>query len=125
MKLFEFFGSMNVSGHDPRDTNQDGKLSREEKEQFKNDLFFSIIDNDDIHKKHFYDVTETIFKDKECNEEVWMPVVKRGCMEFYREKDLKQDPKDLFTQEVQEELCKMLDDHYRKDVLKGEYHSKL
>lgn len=125
MKLYEFFGSFNVSGNDPRDTNKDGKLSKEEQEQFKNDLFFSMIDNDDIHKKHFYEVSETILKEKECSRDVWMPVVKRGCMEYYREKQLKQDPKDLFSKEIQEELCQMLDDHYRKDILQGVYHSKL
>jgi hypothetical protein len=46
-------------------------------------------------------------------------------MEYYREKQLKDDPKDMFTKEFQEDVCKMLDDHYRKDILKGEYHSKL
>ena len=29
------------------------------------------------------------------------------------------------TDEFQEDMCKMLDDHYRKDILKGEYHSKV
>jgi hypothetical protein len=123
MKLYEFFGALNVN--QSPDKNEDGVLSKEEREQFKNDLFNYILDHDKIHKENFYDVTEEIFKDKECKENVWSPIVKRGCMDYYREQQLKDDPKDIFTDEFQEDMCKMLDDHYRKDILKGEYHSKV
>jgi len=123
MKLYEFFGAMHVN--QSPDKNEDGKLSKEEREQFKNDLFYYILDHDKIHKESFFDITEEIFNDKECKEDVWVPLVKRGCMEYYREKQLKDDPKDMFTKEFQEDVCKMLDDHYRKDILKGEYHSRL
>jgi hypothetical protein len=123
MKLYEFFGALNVN--QSPDKNEDGVLSKEEREQFKNDLFYYILDHDKIHKENFYDVTEEIFKDKECKEDVWSPIVKRGCMDYYRDQQLKDDPKDIFTDEFQEDMCKMFDDHYRKDILKGEYHSKV
>jgi len=125
MKLYEFFGTWQAKNpmdvDNPMDKNGDGNVTREEKEQFKNDLFFYILDNDDIHKKQFYEVTEQIYADKKVGENVWMPMVNRGCMEYYKERHLQDDPSDLFTKEFREDLCKMLDDHFRKDVLKGEY----
>ena len=125
MKLYEFFGSWQAKSpmdvDNPMDKNGDGNVTREEKDQFKNDLFFYILDNDDIHKKQFYEVTEEIYADKEVGETVWMPMVNRGCMDYYKDRQLQDDPSDLFTKEFREDLCKMLDDHFRKDVLKGEY----
>lgn len=125
MKLYEFFGSFQTKDHsDPRDENKDGQISQDEKDKFKQDLYFYILDNDDIHKKQFYDVAETIQHDRKVSEEVWMPLVNRGCLDYYKEAKLRDDPKDLFTKEFREDLCKMLDDHYRKDVIKGEYRYK-
>lgn len=125
MKLYEFFGTWNAKTPldplNPMDKNHDGEVTNEEKDGFKNDLFFYILDNDDIHKKQFYEVTEQIYADKEIPESVWMPMVNRGCLEFYREKNLRDDPKDLFTKEFREDICQMLDTHFRKDVIKGEY----
>lgn len=125
MKLYEFFGTWQAKSpmdvDNPMDKNHDGEVTREEKEAFKNDLFFYIIDNDDIHKENFFKIAETISTNKETSENVWLPMVNKGCMEFYRERHLQDDPKDLFNKEFREGLCKMLDDHFRKDVIKGEY----
>ncbi len=117
MKLYEFFGSFD----DHRDKNKDGEVSAEEKEQFKKDLFGFIIDNDIMHKKYFYDVSENIQQNEKCSESVWMKMVNDGCLEYYKSKQLKDDPKDLFTKEFREDVCKMLDDHYRKDIVDGIY----
>ena len=125
MKLYEFFGSFQTKDHnDPRDKNEDGKISQDEQDKFKQDLYFYILDNDDIHKKQFYDVAETIQRDKKVGEDVWMPMVNKGCLDYYKEAQMREDPKDLFSKEFREDLCKMLDDHYRKDVIKGEYRYK-
>lgn len=125
MKLYEFFGTWQAKSpldvDNPMDKDNNGEVTKEEKESFKNDLFFYILDNDDIHKKQFFEISEQIYSDKEVPESVWMPMVNRGCLEFYREKKLRDDPKDLFTREFREDLCQMLDDHFRKDVIKGEY----
>jgi hypothetical protein len=123
MKLYEFFGLWHAKSpmdvDNPMDKNHDGVVSNEEREGFKNDLFFYILDHDDIHKKHFHEIAEKLGKD--TKEDVWMPMVKRGCMEYYRAKQLRDDPKDLFSKEFTEELCQLLDDHFRKDITDGEY----
>lgn len=127
MKLYEFFGTWQartpLDVDNPMDKDQNGVVTREEKENFKNDLFFYILDNDDIHKENFFKVAETIYADKEAPESVWMPMVNKGCMEFYRENQLRDNPKDIFTKEFREDICQMLDDHFRKDLIKGEYKS--
>lgn len=119
MKLYEFFGSLDNKDH--RDKNEDGKVTQEEKDQFKNDLFFYILDNDNLHKEQFFKIKEEISHNKECENNVWMPLVTKGCLEYYKENRLQDDPKDLFDSEFREELCTMLDDHYRKDIIEGEY----
>ena len=91
----------------------------EEKDQFKNDLFFYILDHDDIHRKQFHDIAEQMTDDSTAN--IWMPIVKKGCMEFHDANKILQHPRDMFYKEMCEELCHMLDDHYRKDIKKGEY----
>lgn len=119
MKLYEFFGTWQAKA--PMDQDEPGKPSHEEKDAFKNDLFFYILDNDDIHKKHFYEIASRVHEDKDGDQKVWMPMVNRGCLEYYKEKHLQDDPKDLFSKEFREDLCQLLDDHFRKDVIKGEY----
>lgn len=127
MKLYEFFGTWQartpLDVDNPMDKDQNGVVTQEEKENFKNDLFFYILDNDDIHKENFFKVAETIYADKEAPGSVWMPMVNKGCMEFYRENQLRDNPKDIFTKEFREDICQMLDDHFRKDLIKGEYKS--
>lgn len=121
MKLYEFFSHINVDADKNKDKSADEKytMSLEEKDQFKNDLFFYILDHDDIHRKQFHDIAEQMTDDSTAN--VWMPMVKKGCMEFHNANKMLHHPRDLFDKEMCEELCNMLDDHYRKDIKKGEY----
>jgi hypothetical protein len=121
MKLFEFFSTLDVNLDNTKEKTADEKyeMSLEEKDHFKNDLFFYILDHDDIHRKHFHDIAEHLTD--ETKPSVWMPIVKKGCMEFHNQNKFLAHPKELFDKEMMEELCHMLDDHYRKDIKKGEY----
>jgi hypothetical protein len=121
MKLYEFFGKLDVNPKQEKTEDDHYKMTLEEKDQFKNELYFYILDHDDSHRKQFHDVAETITKDKESKKDIWMPMINKCCMEFYREKKMPQDPKDLFDSKFRNELCDMVDEHYRKDIIKGEY----
>jgi hypothetical protein len=121
MKLYEFFGKLDVNLKQEKTEDDHYKMTLEEKDQFKNELYFYILDHDDSHRKQFHDVAETITKDKESKKDIWMPMINKCCMEFYREKKMPQDPKDLFDSKFRNELCDMVDEHYRKDIIKGEY----
>ena len=123
MKLYEFFGSM--SPLDTPQTNQEqGKPSKEEENKLRDDIFFHIIDHDTLHKRHFYEVVETIAHDKDSEKSVWLKLANDGCMDYYHTHKLSEDPKDVFSKKFREELCELLDDHYRKDILDGEYKLK-
>jgi hypothetical protein len=121
MKLYEFFSHLNINSDKSQEKTADEKyeMTLEEKEQFKNELFFYILDHDDIHRKHFHDIAEHITD--ESKPSVWMPIVNKGCMEFHDANKILQHPRDMFDKQMREELCNMLDDHYRKDIKKGEY----
>jgi spermidine synthase len=120
MKLMEFFGK-------PIDVHKE--LSKKRDEQDNGDeLFWYIIDHDKLHKDFFHPVAKKIhvaLKDNKLSKEEvvdsFMPMVKKGCMEFYHHKELKERPHKLFTKEIMEDLCERLFDHYREDLIKGVY----
>ena len=126
MKLNEFFGKMDLDQDlEPKEPHE---LAREEEDQLMNDVFFFIIDNDDLHKKYFMDVAKAIKASKkddgELNEDdwaKWIPMVNKGCVEFYKKHNVKGDPVEIFHKELRKDLAKKLVDHYKKDIIKGEY----
>lgn len=121
MKLYEFFGALSsLESPNVKDQSEQGKTLEQEK-QLRDEIFFHVIDHDNLHKKHFYDVVEEIAKNKDAEKSVWSQLVTDGCMDFYHTHKMQEDPKDVFTKKFREELCEQLDDHYRKDIVNGEY----
>ena len=116
----EFFGK-------PIDVHKE--LSKKRDEQDTGDeLFWYIIDHDKLHKDFFHPVAKKIHSAHTANklnkEEIvkdFLPMVKKGCMEFYHHKELKERPHKLFTIELIEDMCERLFDHYREDIIKGRY----
>jgi hypothetical protein len=51
-----------------------------------------------------------------------MPIVNKGCMEFYSATKMKENPREIFTEEFREELCQKMAEHYTPDILKGVYN---
>ena len=118
MKLYEFFGSnLDMKKHDP------AVMDREEKEKMLQDIFYYMIDHDDLHKKHFIDIAREIHKNpaKEHSPKIWLPLINKSCMEFYKEMKMEGDPKELFSKDLRKELCHKAADHYHKDIMMGEY----
>lgn len=120
MKLMEFFGkSVDVTKK---------KGGEQDDQEMRNELFWFILDHDLLHKEFFHPIAIKIKKaksdghidkDEICN--AFMPMVKRGCLEFYRHKNLKGKISKLFNKQVREDLCEKLFDHYREDILAGKY----
>jgi hypothetical protein len=50
-----------------------------------------------------------------------MPMVNKGCLEYYEENDLKGRPETLFSKDLREELCEKLYDHFCDDIVKDKY----
>lgn len=91
----------------------------------KDDLFWYIIDHDKLHKDYFFPIAKKIHKLKECGPtmvlELFMPMVKKGCKEYYTYKEMKGKLGKSFPLTIREELCQKLYDHYKEDILKEKY----
>lgn len=116
MKLLEFFGRS-------VDTN---KTSDKTDEKFsKDDLFWSIIDNDNLHKKHFFPIAKKMKTEGRYSKETiikeFLPMVNQGCLEFAKEKKIFGKPSKLFPKDLREEMCEKLYNHYQEDVTKDKY----
>lgn len=127
MKLFEFFGRLDLDYMQKK--KDDEGLNREQEEILIDNVFWFILDNDRLHKKYFlpaaaklkkiYD-TKTL-KDDKHDYKIWIPMVNKGCVEYYKKHDVKGDPNDVFNKKVRKDLCKKLVNHYHKDIVNGEY----
>lgn len=116
MKLFEFFG---------RTIDTDTSKDKTNEKFSKDDLFWSIVDNDNLHKKHFFPIAKKMKNESNCSKEIlikeFLPMVNQGCLEFAKEKKIFGKLSKLFPKELREELCERLYDHYQEDVVKGQY----
>jgi hypothetical protein len=125
MKLYEFFGNINLDLD--QDKNRDAHSpSKEEENQLGDELFWYILDHDELHKKHVMPVSKDLEKkyeeekgDSTRDWKMWMPMVNQGCMKYWKEHKLEKHPGDAFPKDLRKELCQRLEDHYREHTTKG------
>lgn len=123
MQLNEFFGKAVSLGKKDR---HDGT-----KQDIDHDgLFWYIVDHDKLHKDYCMNMIDKIKSqdkkgklDRAKISKDFMPMVKKGCMEYFHHSKMPGDPKEIFTKEMRDEICEKLYDHYAEDVIKGEYDS--
>lgn len=118
MLLNEFFGK-NI---DPIKNMNKG---RDEK-NIGDDLFNYIIDHDKLHKDYFFPIATKIAKKKGdvskeemCKE--FLPMVLKGCKEYYEHKKMKGKLGKVFSKELRSDMCERLLDHYKDDIVNGKY----
>jgi hypothetical protein len=118
MLLNEFFGK-NI---DPIKNMNKG---RDEK-NIGDDLFNYMIDHDKLHKDYFFPIATKIAKKKGdvsreemCKE--FLPMVLKGCKEYYEHKKMKGKLGKMFSQELRSDMCERLLDHYKDDIVNGKY----
>jgi hypothetical protein len=119
MLLKEFFG---------RSLNLKKESSKQDDKGKQDDLFWYILDHDRLHKDYFMPLAkkikknqlENVLDNKEIVKE-FMPMVNKGCMEYYHKKKMEGRPEKLFNKEMREEICQRLYDHYYEDIIKGSY----
>jgi hypothetical protein len=120
MLLKEFFGK----GIDPiKMSHKNGHGDR-----INDELFWFIIDHDKLHKDYFHPLAVKIKKSFESNKDdkekfvkEFMPMVKKGCKEFYIHKKMKGSLGHAFPEELRKDMCERLFDHYREDIIKEKY----
>lgn len=121
MLLKEFFGSAIKAGNkmiDGKDRDKDQN----------DDLFWYILDHDKLHKDYFLPIAQKIKKQHNENHEdktaimkEFMPMVNKGCVEYYNKKKMAGKIGKLFPKNVREDLCEKLYDHYYEDIIKDHY----
>jgi hypothetical protein len=121
MLLNEFFGPAIKAGRKQEGADQ-------ESDGNTNEVFWYIIDHDRLHKDYFHPLAQKIKHDHENNKldradciRKFMPMVEKGCMEFYHHHKMKQKPGKMFPKEMREDLCERLFDHYCDDIIKDKY----
>jgi len=120
MKLMEFFG---------KNIDPSGELEQKSKEQnMGDDLFWYIVDHDRLHKDFFHPTAKKIKNahehnklDREAMVSEFMPMVIKGCKEYYHHAKLPGHIENIFTEELRKDMCERLYDHYREDIIKGHY----
>jgi len=118
MLLNEFFGRAVKSG-DKTDKDLDKHKSMHD------DLFWYIIDHDKIHKDYFFPIAKKIKTLKECGPEMilelYMPMVEKGCKEYYSYHKMNGRLGKIFNKEMREAMCQRLHDHFYDDVTTDKY----
>lgn len=118
MKLVEFFSK-------PLEVTSPKNSKEVDDQKMDDDLFWFIVDHDKIHKDYFFPIAKKLQHMKECGDdkvfELFMPMVIKGCKEYYTDKKLSGRLSKKFPLDMREGLCKRLYDHYNEDVKKGKY----
>jgi hypothetical protein len=99
MKLFEFF-SQNTT--EPADKEND--------DQMRKDVMAFILDDNDIYREQLLPLIHKHnknVKDEDLRKD-YAKVINDCCLQFYKEKELKTDPNDLFPKAMRNEMVKQL-----------------
>ena len=120
MLLNEFFGKA-INPTKELEKDRDSK-------EIGDDLFWYIVDHDRLHKDYFHPIAKKMMHAHKKNklskdemEEEFMPMVKKGCMEYYHHKKMDGKPEKIFNKELCKDMCEKLFNHYKEDVVKGHY----
>lgn len=121
MLLNEFFGkAIDLTNKQENSKDEHGKIA--------DDAFWFIVDHDRLHKDHFHTLAPKIKKanesgklDKTALVKQFMPMVEKGCKEFYHKNKMTGKLGKLFPKEMREEMCERLYDHYCEDIVKDRY----
>lgn len=104
----------------------EAKPKKEEQDpKINDDLFWFMIDHDKLHKDYFFPIAKKLRKLEECGPEIildtFMPMVIKGCREYYADKKMQGKLGKVFSKDLREEMCKRLYDHYKDDIKKDVY----
>lgn len=124
MKLLEFF---NIPNDNPSKFDAEGK-SEEDKNKIQDEVYWYIIDNDDLHKQFVLPFVSDLkghLASPDFNldrfKKNWIPMVNKGCKMYYDKKKLKSNPDSVFTKELKKNLLDKITDKYIEDVKNDSY----
>ena len=120
MFLTEFFGkSLDIKSSGDQDHND---------QEIANEIFQYILEHDRLHKEYFHPLARKISRQQQNKKEnksrlvkEFMPMVEKGCKEYYHKNKLTGKLGKLFPLDMREELCDRLYDHYCDDIKRDKY----
>jgi hypothetical protein len=122
MLLKEFFGGAVELGK----KDNDDKLDRQNN---TDQIFWYILDHNKLHKDYFHPLASKIKKhhtedklDRESMIKEFMPMVKKGCLEFYHTNKMTGKLGKVFPKEILKDLCERLYNHYSEDIIKDRHY---
>jgi hypothetical protein len=129
MKLYEFFSQPSID-QSSNDSEQPFNVdSPENKDQLEDAIYWSILDDDYLHKKFFLPLASEIKKKNNNNTldsaeytPKWMPMVNHGCKSFFKDNQMSGDPKDIFDKQLRIRLCKRISKTFNDDIIKDAYN---
>lgn len=125
MKLFEFF---NIPPEEKnKHTSDNSGVAPEEIEQMKDDIFWFIVDQDDLHKNYILPLINKYgsqIKDHNLDrnrfEKEWLPMINKGCGLYHKEHELKMNPAELYN-DIKDDLAKRFVEKCISDVEENAY----
>jgi hypothetical protein len=121
MLLNEFFGKA-------IDATKSTSSNKDDDKQLRDELFWFILDHDKLHKDHLHPIATKIKEaeksgklDKEKSVAAFMPMIEKGCKEFYQKKKMNGSLGRHFPKDLREAMCERMYDHFREDILKDNY----
>lgn len=106
MKLFEFF---NVPEKEKSQVNSQGQ--RKDEHELEDELFWYILDHDDLHKQHVLPFVKNIKQqvmDKQYNKDKFkkylVPMIDKGCDLYYKEEKLSGNPHEMFNKDIKDSV---------------------
>ena len=115
MLLNEFFGRTSNIHQDPTEDQEETKI--------KDELYWYILDHDRLHKDYFHPIAGKLKRshDRAAMIQAFMPMVEKGCKEFYHHHEMEGRLGKLFPKKMREELCQQLYGHHVKGIKKNHY----
>ncbi|NBP58325.1 hypothetical protein EBU71_17700, partial [bacterium] len=112
MLLTEFFGRSKPIHLKPDKEKDEQKMHDE--------LFWFIIDHDRLYKDYAFDLIKKISKNQDEKSIIseFMPMVEKGCKEFYHKHKMHGKLGKLFPEKLRHEVCKQLYKHYKENLKK-------
>jgi len=119
MLLNEFFGAFDPLGQ----KKEDKKEKKYEESELSEAIFEFILNHDRLHKEQFLPIAQKISRHPTTNHNahIWLPLVNKGCMEFYHHHKMKEDATKLFHEEFRKKMCEKISSACNKDILKGSF----
>lgn len=120
MLLNEFFGNYDPAGQKKSEERNKRKYDENELAEL---VYEFILNNDKLHKQEFIPLAQRVHKHptSEHHAKMWLPLVNKGCMEFYHHHKMTEDPKDLFHAKFRKSMCEKIANECVKQILRGDY----